>query len=92
MLDNWGVTEENWHDALDPSRADGPTAPPGFAVSESPRYVGRGVAAIAADENRVALEPAVGHLRPSWPASTASPTSTAATGRLGVELRRSDLK
>ncbi len=29
-----------------------PAAPPGFAVSESPRYVGRGIAAIAADENR----------------------------------------
>ena len=52
MLDNWGVTEENWHIALDPNRSDGPTAPPGFAISESPRYVGRGVAAIAADENR----------------------------------------
>ena len=52
MLDNWGVTEENWHIALEPNRSDGPTAPPGFAVSESPRYVGRGVAAIAADENR----------------------------------------
>src|SRR4029450_11757299 len=52
MLDNWGVTEENWHTALDPNRSDGPTAPPGFAVSESPRYVGRGVAAMAADENR----------------------------------------
>jgi hypothetical protein len=27
-------------------------APPGFAESETPRYVGRGVAAIAADEGR----------------------------------------
>jgi hypothetical protein len=52
MLDNWGVTEENWQTALDPKRSDGPTAPPGFAVSESPRFVGRGVAAMAADENR----------------------------------------
>jgi NAD(P)-dependent dehydrogenase (short-subunit alcohol dehydrogenase family) len=52
MLDNWGVTEANWHTALDPNRSDGPTAPPGFAVSESPRYVGRGIAAMAADENR----------------------------------------
>jgi NAD(P)-dependent dehydrogenase (short-subunit alcohol dehydrogenase family) len=52
MLDNWGVTEENWHVALDPLRPDGPTAPPGFAASESPRYVGRGIAAMAADENR----------------------------------------
>jgi NAD(P)-dependent dehydrogenase (short-subunit alcohol dehydrogenase family) len=52
MLDNWGVTEENWHAALDPLRSDGPVAPPGFAESETPRYVGRGVAAIAADPRR----------------------------------------
>jgi len=52
MLDNWGVSEDNWHSALDPTRSDGPTAPPGFAESETPRYVGRGVAAIAADETR----------------------------------------
>ncbi|MCV7298701.1 SDR family oxidoreductase [Mycobacterium barrassiae] len=52
MLDNWGVTEDNWHDALDPRRTDGPVAPPGFAESETPRYVGRGVAAIAADPDR----------------------------------------
>jgi NAD(P)-dependent dehydrogenase (short-subunit alcohol dehydrogenase family) len=52
MLDNWGVTEDNWHTALDPGRSDGPTAPPGFAESETPRYVGRGIAAIAADEHR----------------------------------------
>ena len=52
MLDNWGVTEENWHTALDPRRSDGPVAPPGFAESETPRYVGRGVAAIAADPRR----------------------------------------
>jgi NAD(P)-dependent dehydrogenase (short-subunit alcohol dehydrogenase family) len=52
MLDNWGVTEENWHIALDPLRSDGPVAPPGFAVSETPRFVGRGVAALAADAGR----------------------------------------
>jgi len=52
MLDNFGVTEENWHTALDPRRSDGPVAPPGFAESETPRYVGRGVAAIAADPRR----------------------------------------
>jgi NAD(P)-dependent dehydrogenase (short-subunit alcohol dehydrogenase family) len=53
MLDNWGVSEANWHEALNPNRGGGlPTAPPGFAESESPRFVGRGVAAIAADENR----------------------------------------
>jgi NAD(P)-dependent dehydrogenase (short-subunit alcohol dehydrogenase family) len=53
MLDGFGVTEENWRDALDPNRAgDRPTAPRGFAASESPRYVGRAVAALAADPER----------------------------------------
>ncbi len=53
MLDNWGVTERNWRDALERDRSDGyPSAPPAFAESETPRYVGRGVAAIAADEDR----------------------------------------
>lgn len=45
MLENWGVTEEGWRDAL-------AKAPPGFAQSESPRYVGRAVAALAADPDR----------------------------------------
>ncbi len=45
MLENCGVTEENWRDAL-------AKAPPGFAQSESPRYVGRAVAALAADPDR----------------------------------------
>jgi NAD(P)-dependent dehydrogenase (short-subunit alcohol dehydrogenase family) len=53
MLDNWGVSEGNWRAALAQNRADGyPTAPPAFVESETPRYVGRGVAAIAADETR----------------------------------------
>ena len=53
MLDNWGVAETNWRSALDPDRGGGlPTAPPSFADSESPRFVGRGVAAIAADDDR----------------------------------------
>ena len=52
MLDNWCVTEENWHKALNPNRSDGPVAPPGFVGSESPRYVGRGIVAIAADQER----------------------------------------
>jgi NAD(P)-dependent dehydrogenase (short-subunit alcohol dehydrogenase family) len=53
MLDNYRVDEQNWQQALDQNRADGaPTAPPGFAESESPRYVGRAVAAIAADQQR----------------------------------------
>ncbi len=41
MLDHFGVTEETWRDAL--------KKVPGFAISESPTYVGRGVAALAAD-------------------------------------------
>jgi NAD(P)-dependent dehydrogenase (short-subunit alcohol dehydrogenase family) len=41
MLDNFGVTEENWRDALDKT--------PGFAISESPTYVARGLAALAQD-------------------------------------------
>ena len=53
MLDNYGVTEDNWLTALDANRADGHfTAPPPFAASETPRYVGRGIVAIAADDAR----------------------------------------
>src|SRR5262249_2971986 len=43
MLEAYGVTEDNWRSAA---------APPGFAASESPRYVGRAVAALAADPAR----------------------------------------
>jgi NAD(P)-dependent dehydrogenase (short-subunit alcohol dehydrogenase family) len=53
MLDNFGVTEADWRDALAPNRTDGyPSAPEGFAHSESPRFVGRGIAAMAADPDR----------------------------------------
>ncbi len=53
MLDNWGVSEANWRDAMRSDRPDGrQTAPAGFADSESPRFVGRAVAALAADEAR----------------------------------------
>ncbi|MFE7654627.1 SDR family oxidoreductase [Streptomyces bottropensis] len=41
MLDGFGVTEDTWRDALD--------RVPHFAISETPRYVGRAVAALAAD-------------------------------------------
>lgn len=41
MLDNFGVTEANWRDAL--------TTVPHFGISETPFYVGRAVAALAAD-------------------------------------------
>lgn len=41
MLDAYGVTEANWRDATKVS--------PHFAISESPRFVGRAVVALAAD-------------------------------------------
>jgi NAD(P)-dependent dehydrogenase (short-subunit alcohol dehydrogenase family) len=50
MLDNYGISEERWRDALAPTAS--PRAPAGFAVSESPRYVGRAVAALAADPEK----------------------------------------
>ena len=54
MLENFGVTESNWRDALDPSRAETgqPVAPSGFAFSETPRYVGRAIASLALDPDR----------------------------------------
>ena len=54
MLENFGVTEDNWRDALDPARAEKglPVAPPDFALSETPRYVGRAIAALASDPDR----------------------------------------
>jgi NAD(P)-dependent dehydrogenase (short-subunit alcohol dehydrogenase family) len=54
MLDTFGVDDSNWRNAVDPARADRglPVAPPEFAMSESPRYVGRAVAALAADPDR----------------------------------------
>jgi NAD(P)-dependent dehydrogenase (short-subunit alcohol dehydrogenase family) len=44
MLDAFGVTEDTWRDAL--------AHQPHFAISESPRFVGRAVAALAADPDR----------------------------------------
>ncbi|WP_026877814.1 SDR family oxidoreductase [Jiangella gansuensis] len=41
MLDHYGVTEETWRDAL--------STVPHFAISETPAFVGRAVAALAAD-------------------------------------------
>ncbi|MBV9788862.1 MAG: SDR family oxidoreductase [Chloroflexi bacterium] len=45
MLELFGVTEANWQDAT--------AHQPHFVISESPRYVGRAVAALAADPDRV---------------------------------------
>ncbi|MCI3274065.1 SDR family oxidoreductase [Streptomyces cylindrosporus] len=41
MLDHFGVREDTWREALD--------RVPHFAISETPRYVGRAVTALAAD-------------------------------------------
>jgi NAD(P)-dependent dehydrogenase (short-subunit alcohol dehydrogenase family) len=43
MLENFGVSEANWRDALKDR--------PGFGISESPVYVARGVAALAGDDD-----------------------------------------
>ena len=40
MLEHYGVTEANWRES---------TAVPHFCISESPLFVGRAVAALAAD-------------------------------------------
>lgn len=44
MLEVFGVREENWRDAV--------AGEPHFAISETPRFVGRAVAALAADPER----------------------------------------
>ncbi|HMB87769.1 MAG TPA: SDR family oxidoreductase [Methylomirabilota bacterium] len=44
MLDNYGVTEERWRAAAAKS--------PHFVISESPRFVGRAIVALAADPDR----------------------------------------
>jgi NAD(P)-dependent dehydrogenase (short-subunit alcohol dehydrogenase family) len=44
MLDAFGVTEEHWRDAT--------TKVPHFVISETPRFIGRAVAALAADPDR----------------------------------------
>ena len=41
MLEGFGVTEENWRDAIAEDKW--------FAIAESPRYIGRAVVALAAD-------------------------------------------
>jgi NAD(P)-dependent dehydrogenase (short-subunit alcohol dehydrogenase family) len=44
MLEAFGVAEENWRDAT--------ARVPHFAISETPRFVGRAIAALAADPDR----------------------------------------
>ena len=52
MLENFDVTETNWREALTARGVGRIQAPPDFALSESPRYIGRAVAALAADPDR----------------------------------------
>lgn len=47
MLDHFGVTAETWRNAIEQDEH--------FAFSESPHYLGRAIAAVAADPERMAL-------------------------------------
>ena len=55
MLDHFGVREENWRDAV--------ATDPHFVASETPRYVGRAVAALAADPDMLSKS---GRTLTSW--------------------------
>ncbi|PYQ31203.1 MAG: short-chain dehydrogenase [Acidobacteria bacterium] len=55
MLDHFGVTEANWRDAAKKA--------PEFIASETPLFVGRGIAGLAADPNARALN---GRVIASW--------------------------
>lgn len=55
MLEHFGVSEASWRDAI--------VEDPHFAQSETPRYIGRGVAALAADPDKMALS---GSATSSW--------------------------
>jgi hypothetical protein len=53
VLDHFGVSEANWKEVgnKDQNSAHQNDGPKDFLVSESPRYVGRAVVALAADPN-----------------------------------------
>jgi NAD(P)-dependent dehydrogenase (short-subunit alcohol dehydrogenase family) len=55
MLDYFGVTEENWRDGVEKDRH--------FIASETPYYVGRAIAALAADPN---VHEKAGQVWASW--------------------------
>jgi NAD(P)-dependent dehydrogenase (short-subunit alcohol dehydrogenase family) len=55
VLDHFGVTEANWRDGIERDRH--------FAASETPRFVGRAAAALAADEGVIARS---GEALTSW--------------------------
>lgn len=53
MLDGFGVTEENWLDATRRPAVEGEPDPADFAISETPAMLGRALAALAADPDRM---------------------------------------
>jgi NAD(P)-dependent dehydrogenase (short-subunit alcohol dehydrogenase family) len=55
VLDHFGVTADTWRDAI--------AKDPHFAASETPRYIGRGIAHLAADPDRMSL---TGTATTSW--------------------------
>lgn len=59
MLEHFGVAESNWRDAV----ASGILQSEHFAQSETPHYIGRGLAALAADPDYYAYS---GKVLPSW--------------------------
>ena len=66
MLQRLGVTEDNWRDA---GKQDS-----NFLQSESPLFVGRTIAALAADP-KVRLAPECSSARGSWPGLRVSTTT-----------------
>lgn len=59
MLEHFGVTESNWRDAVHSGKPQAEH----FGQSETPRFVGRGIAALAADP---AVAGKSGKVYPSW--------------------------
>lgn len=59
MLEHFGVAEHNWLDAVNSGKPDAEH----FAESETPYYIGRGIAALAASNNLLERS---GQVFPSW--------------------------
>lgn len=59
MLDYFGVSESNWRDAIHSGKPHAEH----FGESETPRFIGRGIAALAADPDYAAH---AGQVLPSW--------------------------
>ncbi|QYG95263.1 SDR family oxidoreductase [Iamia sp. SCSIO 61187] len=52
MLEHYGVTEDTWHEVMDRPHVEPHPDPRHFGISETTRFVGRAVAALAADPDR----------------------------------------